>query len=166
MELFRKLGIDGWLLLAQLVNFSVLLFVLHRFLYRPLLRILDARARQREENDARSRELAERLSESERLYAERVSEAERASAAIIAKTEEEAARLRAQLLEENRVEAARLKSATEAALSREREAALASVAREGEALIRSGVERVLASIADQRTTELYLEKAEKELANI
>ena len=49
------------------------------------------------------------------------------------------------------------------ALAREREEALASVAREGEALVRAGVETVLSSIADRRTTELYLKKAEGEL---
>ena len=43
MELLSKLGIDWKLLLAQVVNFGILLGVLTVFVYRPLLDLLDAR---------------------------------------------------------------------------------------------------------------------------
>lgn len=166
MELFGKLGIDVRLLVAQLINFGVLLFVLQRFLYRPLLDVLERRRRQVEANEEKEHALALRLTEIEQLSEEKITEAERHGRDLIKSAEEEAARLRTELLEESRVEALRLKRIAEEARSREREEALASVAREGEALIRSGVERVLSSIADRHTTELYLEKAEAELKRI
>ncbi len=34
---------DGWTLLLQTVNFAVLVWLLHRFLYRPVLQLIDAR---------------------------------------------------------------------------------------------------------------------------
>ena len=43
MEIFSKLGIDWRLLLAQVVNFLILLFVLRRFAYTPMLRFLEKR---------------------------------------------------------------------------------------------------------------------------
>lgn len=43
MELLTKLGIDWKLLLAQIVNFAILVGVLSAFVYRPLLDLLDAR---------------------------------------------------------------------------------------------------------------------------
>src|SRR3989344_5394575 len=42
MELLAKLGIDWKLLLAQVVNFGILLGVLTAFVYRPLLDLRDA----------------------------------------------------------------------------------------------------------------------------
>ena len=36
-ELLSKLGIDWRLLIAQLINFLILLFVLRRFAYKPIL---------------------------------------------------------------------------------------------------------------------------------
>ncbi|MDP3735055.1 MAG: ATP synthase F0 subunit B [bacterium] len=166
MELFGKLGIDVRLLIAQLINFAVLLFVLKKFLYRPVLDVLERRRRQVLENEEKEHLLATRLVEVDALCEEKLTEAERRGSDLVRSAAEEAARLRTQLLEESRVDALRLRAAAEKALAREREEALASVAREGEALVRSGVERVLSSIADRRTTELYLEKAEKELASI
>lgn len=35
--------LDGWTLALQTVNFAVLVWLLHRFLYRPVLRMVDAR---------------------------------------------------------------------------------------------------------------------------
>ncbi len=43
MELLAKLGVDWKLLIAQIVNFTILVSVLTYFVYRPLLNLLDAR---------------------------------------------------------------------------------------------------------------------------
>ncbi len=43
MELITKLGIDTSMLIAQLVNFVVLIAVLSFFVYKPVLRVLDDR---------------------------------------------------------------------------------------------------------------------------
>lgn len=43
MELLAKLGIDWRLLIAQIVNFTILLTVLTFFVYNPLLRLIDER---------------------------------------------------------------------------------------------------------------------------
>lgn len=43
MELLNNLGINGKLLLAQIINFLVLLFVLYKFAYGPVLKLLSER---------------------------------------------------------------------------------------------------------------------------
>jgi len=43
MELFSKLGIDWRLIIIQIINFLILLFILKRYLYGPLLTILEKR---------------------------------------------------------------------------------------------------------------------------
>lgn len=42
-QIISVFGIDWKLILIQAVNFGLLLFVLHRFLYKPILAIIDAR---------------------------------------------------------------------------------------------------------------------------
>lgn len=42
-QMVTVFGVNGKLLIIQAVNFGLLLFVLHRFLYRPVLKIVDAR---------------------------------------------------------------------------------------------------------------------------
>ncbi len=43
MEIAAVFGLNWKLLLIQAVNFGIVLFVLHRFLYRPLLHMIDER---------------------------------------------------------------------------------------------------------------------------
>ncbi|MDP3837200.1 MAG: F0F1 ATP synthase subunit B [bacterium] len=43
MGLIEALGLDGRILLAQFLNFAVLLFVLWRFAYKPIFKILEER---------------------------------------------------------------------------------------------------------------------------
>ncbi len=61
MELFAKLGIDGRLLAAQLLNFGILAFLLHRFLYRPVLAMLEKRTAMIEQGVKDSQEARTRL---------------------------------------------------------------------------------------------------------
>jgi len=69
-ELIRKLGIDWKLLLAQIVNFVILFLVLKKFLYKPLINLMNRRrekiidglekAKRGEEEFAKIAELKER----------------------------------------------------------------------------------------------------------
>ena len=43
MEILAKIGVDWKLFVAQIVNFLILLFVLRRFAYKPMLAFLEAR---------------------------------------------------------------------------------------------------------------------------
>ncbi|HSX57674.1 MAG TPA: F0F1 ATP synthase subunit B [Candidatus Saccharimonadales bacterium] len=43
MEIFKEFGVNWILLLAQIVNFTILLLLLKRFLYKPILKVLDER---------------------------------------------------------------------------------------------------------------------------
>lgn len=44
MEALANLGINGKLLLAQVVNFAILLWLLKRYAYQPMLRMMDERS--------------------------------------------------------------------------------------------------------------------------
>ena len=44
MEIFHAFGIEWKLLAIQALNFSVVLFVLHRYAYKPVMAIIDKRA--------------------------------------------------------------------------------------------------------------------------
>jgi F-type H+-transporting ATPase subunit b len=44
MEVFAKLGVDWRLLLAQVVNFGILFFLLRRYAYGPMLEFLEKRS--------------------------------------------------------------------------------------------------------------------------
>jgi F-type H+-transporting ATPase subunit b len=65
MELISKLGIDLKLLLAQVVNFLILFFVLRALVYKPILNLLEKRKTQIEKNVEDTKKIEERLTQLE-----------------------------------------------------------------------------------------------------
>jgi F-type H+-transporting ATPase subunit b len=78
-QLFAAFGINGSLIIAQAVNFGVLLFVLWFFLYKPVLKMLDAR----------QKKVAQGVLDAERA-AEKLAGADSAAAAVMSSAETEA----------------------------------------------------------------------------
>ena len=62
MQFLGNLGVDPWLLLAQIVNFVFLLWVLNKFVYKPLLH----RIERDEEKLTQINHMQEQLEEKER----------------------------------------------------------------------------------------------------
>jgi F-type H+-transporting ATPase subunit b len=79
-QLFATFGINGWLLLAQVVNFGILLAILWHFLYRPLLRVIDQRREKIAEGvrtaEAAARRLDEAKEEGDKLVGDAARQAE------------------------------------------------------------------------------------------
>jgi len=128
------MGIDAFTLIAQIVNFVVLLVLLRVFLYRPIQRVM----RQREQRIAdehaaaeEAREEAERRAEQLRREREQFEEERRER---LAEVEREVEERREQRLSEVREEAEATRERWREALERERDE-LADRVREGAATV-------------------------------
>ncbi len=69
MELLHQFGFDPLLLVAQIVNFVIVLWVLKKFLYKPVLAMLEERKKAIEEGiqkTARAEKILEEISEKEK----------------------------------------------------------------------------------------------------
>jgi F-type H+-transporting ATPase subunit b len=87
-ELVRQFGLDWKLLLAQVVNFLILLYVLKRFAYAPLIAMLNKRRIAIEEG-VRASELAKkRLADATTTRDEIMLKAEAASLDIVSQAED------------------------------------------------------------------------------
>lgn len=79
MDALSSLGINGPFLLAQIVNFFLLLFVLRRFLYKPIVNMLETR-KQRIADGLQAAEMARREAEAERAQLQSQIDSERREA--------------------------------------------------------------------------------------
>ena len=134
MELLTKLGIDWRLLIAQLVNFTILLAVLYRFLYKPVLKLLHDRSQKIEQGLKNAEAVEVRLKEAAALYETKTREARAEVAKILEATKKEADAMRGELAgsaqkeAEKIVEAGRTRLAVEKAkIMHEAEAELADL---------------------------------------
>lgn len=63
MEIFNQLGIDWRLLIAQIINFLVLLFILNKFLYKPIIKVLAERTKKIDTSLKQAQEIEQSLAE-------------------------------------------------------------------------------------------------------
>jgi len=99
-QLLAAFGINGKLLLAQIVNFGLLLIVLTYFFYNPLMRMLDKRRKIVARGVDDAERAAEKLAGADDVAAERVSEAEGEAERILLAARNEAGSERAHLVKE------------------------------------------------------------------
>ncbi len=64
-QVLKDFGINPLLLAAQVVNFLILLFILKKFLYKPILSVLDERKKRIEESLKNAQEIEKRLLQTE-----------------------------------------------------------------------------------------------------
>lgn len=97
-ELFAAFGVNWKLLLAQAVNFGVLLLVLWHFLYKPVLKMIDERREKVAEGVKNAEEAARNLAVSEERGAEIVAQASRDAEGLVSEARARADEKRAQLI--------------------------------------------------------------------
>jgi F-type H+-transporting ATPase subunit b len=98
MELITKLGIDPTLLIAQVVNFLILFFILKKLIYKPLLNLFDKRKKMIEKNVEDTKRIEERL---EKLEVEKkaiLSEASKEAMVIVENAKKESEKEREEAL--------------------------------------------------------------------
>jgi F-type H+-transporting ATPase subunit b len=127
VELLTKLGIDWGLLIAQTVNFLILLGALSFLLFKPILNVLDRRRAMIEKSVADANTIEEQLKEMEKIKAEKLAELDRECGEILERTKAEAEAMRQEVLKVAEREAEKVLERGRLALANEREEAMREI---------------------------------------
>jgi len=106
----EKLGINWGLLIAQIFNVVLLVWLLTRFLYRPVLNILNERTRRIQESLKETEQVKEQLARANQDYDQKLAQARQEAAAILAQAQERAKLQEAEIIAQARQEADRIRA--------------------------------------------------------
>ncbi|GIW17203.1 F0F1 ATP synthase subunit B [Tepidiforma flava] len=157
-DAFSALGVSVPLLLAQIVNFAVLLIILRVTLYKPVLRMLDDR-KQRIAEGLNAAEIARREAASAQANIQAQLEAARKEGQeIVANAQAIASRIESESREQaaREREAALEKARNEIQLERDR--AIAELRREFAAITVAAAEKVINQSLDQQAHQRIIEE--------
>lgn len=142
-QLFDAFGIDWRLLLAQIVNFGVLVAGLTWFLYRPVMKTLDERRAKVAQGVEDAERASEKLANADALAAQTVQGAETEAEGILASARAFAGTEKERLVGEAQARAAQVAKDAEARAEATRAAALRDSEREIARLAVLAAEKVL-----------------------
>lgn len=162
MDALASLGIDGKLLLAQGVNFLVLLFVLKRFAYKPMLDILERRTARIEKGLLDAEAARVRLEEAAAKEGAILGKAREEAKRIVADAEIAAEKRGERIVDEVEKKAAQFLEEAKKHAEQERDLLFREAKGEIASLVLSATEKVLreklAGSRDEELAKRFLEK--------
>lgn len=153
MDALTSLGIDWKLLVAQIVNFLILLLILRKFLFAPIVKMLS----ERKEKIAKGLEDAEsaqkRLDNAENEARKAIAKATQEAQIIVGSAKKEAEEEKNKIIAEAQEKAAKtIKEAQEQAKREEEKIVARSKSRLGELVI-AGLEKILGTKQDEKSVD-------------
>ncbi len=139
----EALGLNLPQLIAQIVGFLVLLFILSKLLYKPLLKVMDERSARIKESLEAAEHAKEQAAASQEQMQEDIRKAREEGQQMIAQAREVAARFRDEEMAKAREEIAAERAKAESDIQRQRDAAIEDLRQEFAGLAISAAERVV-----------------------
>ena len=142
-ELVKKFGIEPALLLAQMLNFGIVLFVLWKFAYKPLLKVMRERREKIEKSLADAKAVEAKLADAEKLKEEAVLTGRREAQRIVEAAEKQSEHYRQERLKEIDAELATLRQHARNEIAAEKIQALNEAKAELVNLVMSATQKVV-----------------------
>jgi F-type H+-transporting ATPase subunit b len=161
-EFFTNFGIDWKLLLAQVVNFFLLLLILKKFAYKPLIGMLNSRKKAIEDGIKFSEESEAKLANVKVLEKEKLDKAKAEALEIVSKAEKLGDKRKEEILLDAQMKCAEIESYSKKKIEQDKETMLGDVKNEAKNLVNVGIMKALGKMEpterDRELIKLALEE--------
>ncbi|MEO0205402.1 MAG: F0F1 ATP synthase subunit B [candidate division WOR-3 bacterium] len=163
MEALTKLGINPLLLIAQIVNFLILLWILNRFLYKPILKLFKDRSSKIEDGIRTAERLKKQASEAEQKHKEYLEEAKKEAHRIIEQATKLGDEEKKKIIELANEESRKIVERTMQEISAEKQNIMADIKKEvGEMVVALSADMIKKKL-DEKSQRALIEEAIKEV---
>ena len=153
-----ELGLNLPVLVAQLVNFFLLLVLLRIFLYKPILEMLDRRKQRIREGEQAAEQSKEQASQAQAEVATKIEEARQQSQALVAQAQEASSRIQEDARNQAKLEAETLLERARNEIQLERDQAVAVLRSEFAELTVSAAEKVISQSLDRQAHQRLIDE--------
>lgn len=162
MEILQNFGIQPILLLAQIVNFLIILYLLKRFFYKPIQKVLADRQKRIEESLKNADLIEERLKKTQEKQAQILEEAAKSAQEIIENANKAARQNTADSLNQTKKSAEELLNRAKEEIQAQRAQMQKEVEKHTVTLVAEIVKKVLSKHLSTRQRQDLTEKAAME----
>lgn len=146
-----KLGINFPSLIAQIINFVILLALLYLFAYKPILKMLDKRSEKIKESMDQAERIKQQTAQTEEQVKAQLDAARKEGQALIAQASKLGEKLKEEARKEARQEAETVITRARAEIQRENEEAADALRREFADLAIKAAEKVISQTLDRES---------------
>lgn len=155
-----------WTLVAQVISFMLLVYILRRFAWNPLMNMMDERRNFIESNIAQAEKERQQAEQIKREYQEEMRKARHEAQEVIAKATKLSEERSAELMVEAHNEAEKIRKAALADIERERDLAIAQVKAQVADLSVSVAEKIIGKNLNVKDQEQLIEQFIQEVGEM
>lgn len=164
MQIFKEFGVNPVLLIAQIVNFLIILVVLKKFMYKPVLKMLKERQDTIEEGLKNAENAEKKLIEAEAKETEVLRKAQEKADKILSDAKAEAASLKSEAEEAARTQAETMLTQAREQINQETQAAEERLTKNIGTIAISLLERSLVGVFGAKEQKIILQKAQEQIS--
>lgn len=163
MDAIKNFGIQPTLLLAQIVNFLIILFLLRKFFFGPIVKMLDSRKKRIEESLKNADLIEEKLQKTNEDSKKIIEEAEQNAQRLLSDAKTQAQKIIDKATEEAKKSTSDAMIAAGDQIKAEKEKAVEQVEHEAMIIISSVVKKVLGKTLSTKEKAEMTKEAVKEM---
>lgn len=164
-ELIKTFHIDYKLLSAQMVNFAIVIAVLYKFAYKPLLAKMDERSETIEKGLKDAQKAGEKLEAAAKERERHIQEAKKEARQIIDEAQKQSDRNKEDAVGQARVDAQRVVDQAKKQIQAEKEKMVVEIKKEIGTLVVAVAKKVIDEKLDGKKDEELIEKAIADVKN-
>ncbi len=162
-KLFDALGLNPQILIAQFVNFAILLFILYKLGYKPIMKFVQERTDKIEKGLKDAQSAAKTLENAQEEQEKILTEATKKGQEIIAQAKEHAGEQATKIAEEKKAELQRTADRLKGDIIAERDKALRDTREQAVAMVLAATEKLLREKVDVPADQAFVEKVMAEV---
>lgn len=162
----EQLGIQPVQLLMQIINFGILVFLLNKFLYAPIVRMLDERKRKIEEGLASTKSMEIEAQKTEKNRQEIIEKARIEGKHVIEEAKKAAKRVEEELVKKAKQEAAAVVAKGHEDIEAESKRLKEQLQKESVELAALMTERILSHVLSEKEHHEIIEKRMKDISKL
>ena len=163
MEIFSAFGLDVKLLIANFINFLILVGVLYKFGYKPILKFVKTRQEKIEKGLTDAQAAAEKLEKASKEREKITSQAHKEAQEIIGKAKDQAKIQADALIKRAQNETRSIVERAKKEITLEKEQSVLSMRKQAAEIVISATEKLLRKKMDAKEDEKYVNDVLKEM---
>lgn len=166
VEIFDKFGVDARFLIAQIINFVIVAFLLYKFAFKPVLQTIEERQKKISDGLQYSEEMKAKLADTEKQHAATLQKAQQEAQSIVANARDNAKAFLDKQTQEASAKTEDMISKAKQAIELERKKMLIEVRQEVTRLVVETTSKVLSKELSADDKSRYSKTAAEELTSV
>ena len=157
-DVLKSFGVQWPLLVASFINFFILLFLMQKFLYKPILKVLDERKEKIEESLRQAAWIEEEKKKIEEKVKASLKLANQQAIKTIEQAKVAAEKVKADIIEEAHKQSEQVIEKAKAEIKQEQEEAVKMIKKEAAGLVSDSLKKIMTDKAGDETDEKMIKE--------